>query len=149
MANIGYARVDPALEEDTQEQLDALRGAGCERIFDDHATGDIGDRPQLASALRFLRPEDTFIVWKLDRLAGSLHQLIDLVVELEERRVAFCSLMDGIDTNQPDGRMVFPVFRALSRFRFGQVRERSWPVLGGQLHQSAGSPRSGGGAEPE
>lgn len=139
MANIGYARVDPALE-DPQEQLDALRGAGCDRIFDDRATADVCDRPQLASALRFLRPEDTLIVWRLDRFASSLHQLIDLMVELEERRVAFCSLMDGLDTTQPDGRMVFPVFRALSRFRFGQLRERTWPGLGNPLHQSAGAP---------
>lgn len=73
MANIGYARVDPAFE-DPQEQLDALRGAGCERVFDDRATGDGHDRPQLASALRSLLPEDTFIVWRLDRLDGGLGQ---------------------------------------------------------------------------
>lgn len=147
MANIGYARVDPALE-DPQGQLDTLRGAGCERIFYDRVARDVSERPQLASALRFLRPEDTFIVWKLDRLSSSLHQLIDLMVELEERRVAFCSLMDGIDTTQPDGRMVFPVFMALSRFQFGQTRERTWPGLGNPQHQSAGPPRPGAGADP-
>ncbi len=88
---IGYARVS-TLEQDPALQHDALAAAGCARIFTDHASGARTDRPQLAAALDFLRPEDTLVVWKFDRLGRSLAHLIALTRELEDRGVGFRSL---------------------------------------------------------
>ncbi|BBG91723.1 hypothetical protein ACGSH8M1_p20200 (plasmid) [Aeromonas caviae] len=71
MALIGYARVSTA-EQDTALQTDALRNAGCERVFEDTASGAKADRPGLADALAYLRDGDVLVVWRLDRLGRSL-----------------------------------------------------------------------------
>ncbi len=97
---IGYARVS-TLEQDPALQHDALTAAGCARIFSDHASGVRSDRPQLSVALDFLRPGDTLVVWKFDRLGRSLAHLIALTRESEDRGVGFRSLQEAIDTTTP------------------------------------------------
>jgi len=81
---VGYARVSTA-EQDPALQLDALALAGCFRVFTDHASGSREDRPELAVALDHVRPGDTLVVWRLDRLSRSLPHLIDTVTGLRER----------------------------------------------------------------
>lgn len=76
MALIGYARVSTA-EQDTALQTDALRKAGCERVFEDTASGAKADRPGLADALAYLRDGDVLAVWRLDRLGRSMPHLIE------------------------------------------------------------------------
>ncbi len=93
----GYARVS-ALDQNPGLQLDALSAAGCERIFENRASGARSDRPGLADALDWLRKGDTLVVWKLDRLGRSLPQLVATIRELEERGFGFRSLTEGIDT---------------------------------------------------
>ncbi len=85
---VGYARVSTA-EQDPALQLDALNTAGCWRVFTDHASGSREDRPELAAALDSLRPGDTLVVWRLDRLGRSLPHLIDTVTALADRGVGF------------------------------------------------------------
>ena len=102
MAMIGYCRVST----DTQNlglQLDALTKAGSDRIFQETASGAQRDRPELAKALDYLRPGDVLCVWKLDRLARSLRQLLETGEALAERGIGLRSLTESIDTTTPGG----------------------------------------------
>lgn len=121
---IGYARVSTQ-DQDTELQRVALVGAGCERTFEEKASGAQRDRPQLAAALNIARKGDTLVVWKLDRLARSLRQLIETVEDLEEKGIGFRSLTENIDTTTPGGRLVFHLFAALAEFERGLIRERT------------------------
>ncbi len=121
---IGYARVSTA-EQSLDLQQDALTAAGCERIYTDVASGARIERSGLAEALGYLRPGDTLVVWKLDRLGRSLRHLIDLVNALHARPVGFRSLQESIDTTTPGGKLVFHVFGALAEFERDLIRERT------------------------
>ena len=122
MALIGYARVSTA-EQDIALQTDALRNAGCERVFEDTASGAKADRPGLADALAYLRDGDVLVVWRLDRLGRSLPHLIETVGKLEARGVGFRSLTENIDTTTPGGRLIFHVFGALGQFERDLIRD--------------------------
>ena len=124
MALIGYARVSTA-EQDTALQTDALRKAGCERIFEDTVSGAKADRPGLTAALAYVREGDALVVWRLDRLGRSLPHLIETVGALEGRGVGFRSLMEAIDTTTSGGRLIFHVFGALGQFERDLIRERT------------------------
>ena len=124
MALIGYARVSTA-EQDTALQTDALRKAGCDKIFEDTASGAKAERPGLAAALAYVREGDTLVVWRLDRLGRSLPHLIETVGALEARGVGFRSLTEAIDTTTSGGRLIFHVFGALGQFERDLIRERT------------------------
>ncbi len=121
---LGYARVSTA-EQNPDLQLDALRAAGCYRLFVDTASGALDDRPELATILDQLRPSDTLVVWKLDRLGRSLRHLIDTVAALQRRDVGFRSLHENIDTTTPGGKLVFHLFGALAEFERDLIRQRT------------------------
>lgn len=121
---IGYARVSTQ-DQDTELQRVALGEAGCEQVFTEKASGAQRDRPELAAALKFARAGDTIVVWKLDRLARSLRQLIETVEALEERGIGFRSLTESIDTTTNGGKLVFHLFAALAEFERGLIRERT------------------------
>lgn len=106
-------------------QLDALRAAGCDRIFEDRASGAKTDRPGLAQALAFVRDGDVLVTWKLDRLARSLTHLIETVNQLEERGAGLQSLTEAIDTTTQGGRLIFHVFGALAQFERDLIREHT------------------------
>jgi DNA invertase Pin-like site-specific DNA recombinase len=121
---VGYARVS-TLDQNPALQTDALTGAGCERIFTEKASGAQRDRPELKAALDYLRQGDTLVVWKLDRLARSMRQLIETVEEMEQQGIGFRSLTESIDTTTPGGRLVFHIFGALAEFERAVIRERT------------------------
>jgi DNA invertase Pin-like site-specific DNA recombinase len=121
---IGYARVSTD-EQDTRLQIDALKRAGCEKIYEERASGSRTDRPELNKALAHGRKGDVVIVWKLDRLGRSLPHLIDTIHDLEERKVGFRSLTDNIDTTTASGRMFFHMMGALAQFERDLIRERT------------------------
>jgi DNA invertase Pin-like site-specific DNA recombinase len=106
-------------------QLDALPKAGCDRVFQDKASGAKADRPGLTAALSFVREGDILTVWKLDRLGRSLPHLIETVNALEARGVSFRSLTEAIDTTTPGGRLIFHIFGALGQFEHDLIRERT------------------------
>lgn len=121
---VGYARVSTQ-EQDAELQLIALREAGCERIFEEKASGAQRDRPQLGAALEYMRSGDTLVVWKLDRLARSLKQLIETVERLDDCQVGFRSITESLDTTTPGGKLVFHIFGALAEFERSMIRERT------------------------
>lgn len=100
--HIGYARVSTE-EQDTRLQFDALAAAGCERIYQEAASGSNRERPELAKCLDALRSADTLTVWRLDRLGRSLKDLVGMVSDLEARGVALSSLNEAIDTGSAGG----------------------------------------------
>ena len=124
MALIGYARVS-TVEQDTALQKDALRKAGCEKIFEDTISGAKADRPGLAAALAYLRDGDVLVVWRLDRLGRSLPHLIETIGALDARGIGFLSLTESIDTTTSGGRLIFHVFGALGQFERDLIRERT------------------------
>jgi hypothetical protein len=97
---LGYARVSTT-DQHPQLQVDALQRAGCDRVFTETASGARADRPTLEQVLDQLRPGDTLVVWKLDRLGRSLRHLVDTVTSLVDRGVGFRSLQEAIDTTTP------------------------------------------------
>ena len=121
---VGYARVSTQ-DQSPHLQLDALKGASCERVFEEKASGAKRDRPELIAALSFMRSGDTLVVWKLDRLARSLKQLMETVEDLSARGIGFRSLTEAIDTTTSGGRLVFHIFGALAEFERGIIRERT------------------------
>jgi DNA invertase Pin-like site-specific DNA recombinase len=125
---VGYARVS-TIEQDLAMQTDALEQAGCERIFQDKASGAKAERPGLQEALAFLRKGDSLVVWRLDRLGRSLKHLIETVGELEERGIGFQSLQESIDTTTSGGRLIFHIFGALAEFERNLIRERTMAGL--------------------
>ena len=124
----GYARVS-TLDQNPELQIDALRAAGCGRIFEDRASGARSDRPGLAEALDWMRRGDTLVVWRLDRLGRSLPQLVATVRRLEAAGLGFRSLTEGIDTTTASGTLVFHVFGALAQFERDLTRERTMAGL--------------------
>ena len=121
---IGYARVS-TLDQNPELQFDALTAAGCEKVFQDKISGAKAERPGLAEALAFLRPGDSLVVWRLDRLGRSLKHLLEVVEDLESRGVGFISLQEGFDTTTSGGKLVFQIFGALAEFEKNLIRERT------------------------
>jgi DNA invertase Pin-like site-specific DNA recombinase len=121
---VGYARVS-TLDQNPALQTDALYAAGCERIFTEKASGAQRDRPELAAAIDYLRAGDTLVVWKLDRLARSMRQLIETLEDLQSRKIELRSLTENIDTATAGGRLVFHIFASLAEFERGVIRERT------------------------
>jgi DNA invertase Pin-like site-specific DNA recombinase len=112
---IGYARVSTQDQKLTL-QRDALKKAGCKRIFTDVASGVKTERPGLARALEYARRGDTVVVWKLDRFGRSLVHLIENVHELRARKIGFRSLQESLDTTTSGGKLIFHVFGALADY---------------------------------
>jgi len=121
---VGYARVSTQ-DQSLDLQNDALRTAGCEEIFSEKITGKQRERPELQNCLRMLRKSDVLVVWKLDRLARSLKDLVELITELEAKQVGFRSITEAIDTTTAGGKLVFHIFGALAEFEHNLIRERT------------------------
>ena len=121
---IGYARVSTH-DQNPDLQIDALKEAGCDKIFTDKVSGTVAKRVELEKLKEHLRPGDTLVVWRLDRLARSLKNLIEWIAELDEKEVAFKSLQESIDTSTPSGKLVFHIFGALAEFERNLIRERT------------------------
>ncbi|WP_406182552.1 recombinase family protein [Streptomyces sp. NBC_01006] len=124
---IGYARVSTD-DQEAQLQHDALAEAGCVRVFTDKASGKNTDRPELTAALDYARPGDTLCVWKLDRFARSLIDLVTLVDSLAARGIGFKVLtgaLASIDPNTPDGRLMLQVVGAMAEFERILIKDRT------------------------
>src|SRR5689334_14894990 len=127
---VGYARVSTT-EQTMDLQLDALKRAGCTRIFTDTASGAQTERKGLTEAIEYVRPGDILVVWKLDRLGRSLKDLITRITELNDRKIGFKSLTEQIDTTTSGGEIDLSHFRGAGGIRAG-------------YHQGADKGRAGG-----
>jgi DNA invertase Pin-like site-specific DNA recombinase len=121
---IGYARVSTQ-EQTLDLQLDALKKAGCIKIFTDTASGAKAERKGLHEALNYVRENDILVVWRLDRLGRSLRDLIDIISQLDKRHIGFKSLTENIDTITSGGKLIFHIFGALAEFERNLIRERT------------------------
>jgi DNA invertase Pin-like site-specific DNA recombinase len=139
---IGYARVSTR-DQHLELQIDALTKAGCDRIYQDIASGARAERPALNEMIRNLRPGDVLVIWKLDRLGRSLNHLIGLVNDLMEKKIGLQSLHDPIDTITPQGRLSFNLFASLAEFERDLIRERT------QAGLSAARARGRNGGRPK
>src|SRR4051794_7463008 len=126
---IGYARVS-TVDQNLALQRDALTEAGCQKIFTEQMSGAVADRPALHDALEFARSGDTMMVWKLDRLARSMKQLIETIETLRVKGIGFRSLTEALDTTTAQGRLVFHMFGALAEFERSLIREGTVARLG-------------------
>jgi DNA invertase Pin-like site-specific DNA recombinase len=121
---VGYARVSTQ-DQHFELQRDALEKAGCEKFFSDIASGAKTERDGLEQALEFVRPGDTLVVWKLDRLGRSLKDLIEKINALQARGIGFRSLQESIDTTTANGVLFFHIFGAIAQFERELIRERT------------------------
>ena len=121
---IGYARVSTQ-DQNLEMQLDALQNIGCEKIFQEKASGIKSDRPQLAAMQLILREGDVIYIYKLDRLGRSLKHLLEMTSDFEKRGIGMVSINDSIDTTTAQGRLIFNIFASLAEFERDLIRERT------------------------
>jgi DNA invertase Pin-like site-specific DNA recombinase len=122
---IGYARVSTS-EQNLDLQLTALKEAGCRRIYQEKISGVKLNRPELQRLIDQLRPDDIVVVWKLDRLARSTQNLLELADQIKDAEASFCSLSEPwADTTSPSGKMIMTVFAGIAEFERGLICERT------------------------
>ena len=121
---IGYARVSTQ-DQETAAQIAALEQAGCERIFQEKASGGRWDRPELHRLMEHLRKGDVLVVWKLDRLSRSLKDVLALMEKINQAGAGFRSLTEVIDTTTPAGRMMMQIVATFAEFERAMLRERT------------------------
>ena len=125
---IGYARVSTE-EQNLDLQLDAFKKTGCEKIFEDKISGIKEERDGLSRALEVIRPGDTLVVWKLDRLGRSLQHLISVINKLKDQGIYFRSIQESLDTSSSAGKLIFHIFGALAEFERDIILERTMAGL--------------------
>lgn len=121
---IGYARVSTD-SQDHSLQLDALRAAGCEKVFVETASGLKSDRPELAKLLDHVRAGDVVTVYSLSRLARSIKHLLDVAENLRARQIGLKSLTEGFDTTTVSGRFIFNLLACVSQMEVELLKERT------------------------
>lgn len=123
---IGYVRVS-TVDQNLDLQIDALKAYGCDEIFEDKLSGIAGKRPGLEKALQYVRPGDSLVVWRLDRLGRTMHHLIHIVNELNEQGVSFYSVQENItmDRSSATGQLMFHLFASFAEFERNLIRERT------------------------
>jgi DNA invertase Pin-like site-specific DNA recombinase len=122
MARYGYARVSTRSQTD-DSQLDALRAAGCHRIWTDTASGRLARRPEWDKCLDYLRAGDELVITRLSRMARSVRHLTEVAAMLAERKVDLVVLKQGIDTTTPAGRFLFHVIGAMDEMLADLISE--------------------------
>jgi DNA invertase Pin-like site-specific DNA recombinase len=126
---VGYARVSTQ-DQNLDLQRDALRKAGCKKIFEEKESGRAGTkRPAFEAALAYLRPEDQLVVWKMDRLGRSLREMLNTAHDLQERGVKLRSLTENADTETPNGKLMFNFLGTIAEYFLDLNRERTMEGL--------------------
>ena len=140
----GYARVS-VQDQDLEQQMSALQQAGCEKIYTDHGLSDSQvDHPELTRLLKILKPGDTLVTWRLDRLGRSLKHLINLVEQFKEDQIHFISISENIDTSSAEGRLLLHLMTSLADFEraLSSERTRAGMAVARASGKQLGKPRS-------
>ena len=124
MAQVGYSRVSTT-DQDTTAQVMRLEAAGCQRIFTETISSRVEHRPQLAACLEYLRQGDALVAVRLDRLARSTRELLEIAQGLENRGIDLVVLDQQLDTSTPAGKLMFSVLAAIAQFERDLCRERT------------------------
>lgn len=119
----GYARVSTN-DQDTRLQIDALTRAGCEVIYQEK-TSSVGQRPELKKLLQLVGQNDKICIYKLDRLARSLKDLLQIIDHIQAAKCALASVTESIDTSTPVGKLMLNVLGSFAEFERGLIRERA------------------------
>jgi DNA invertase Pin-like site-specific DNA recombinase len=125
---LGYIRVSRD-KQTTALQEDAMHNEQVERVFTDKMSGKNVDRPEFQRMLDVARAGDVIVVWRLDRLGRSLKQLIETVMDLNERGIELRSLKENIDTSTSTGKLMFHIIGAMAEFERDVIRERTFAGL--------------------
>ena len=120
---VGYARVSSA-DQNLARQLDSLRDAKVEKIYEEKQSGKDTSRPVLKEVLSFVREGDTLIIHSFDRLARSTIDLLNITEELRKKGVGLVSLKESIDTTGASGKLILTIFAGLAEFERATIRER-------------------------
>jgi len=121
---VGYTRVS-TVAQTLDQQNAALEAAGVTKTFSDMMSGARDDRPGLAALLEYVRPGDTVVVWKLDRLGRNMIHILQTVEDLTERDITLVSITEGIDSSTPAGRMMIGVLGSLAEYERELIKERT------------------------
>lgn len=121
---IGYARISTH-DQNLDLQIDALKKSGCDTIYQDVASGKNTNRVELANCIKALRSGDTLVVWRLDRLGRSLSDLVNILGDLDARKISFASVTEAIDTCTATGKLMLHIIGAFSEFERNVIRERT------------------------
>ena len=124
----GYARVSTK-DQILDLQIDALKLAGCNKIFQEVVSGSRADRPEWLKLLSEITVGDTLVIWKLDRMGRSLHHLVTIVNDLVSKNIDIISLQDPLNTTTAQGRLIFNMFASLAEFEKDLIRERTMAGL--------------------
>jgi DNA invertase Pin-like site-specific DNA recombinase len=124
MAKIGYARVSSS-DQDTSLQVAALQAAGCTIVQEETGSGTkAATRPELQTALKILRPGDCLVVTRIDRLARSIGDLVQIVTSIESRGAALCCTEQPVDTSSAAGRCFLQMLGVFAEFETAIRRDR-------------------------
>lgn len=139
----GYARVSTQ-EQELHTQIDALRKAGVDFVFEEKKSGGDTKRAELEKVLVLLQPGDTLVVYKLDRIARSLKHLLQILDRLNAQGAQFRSLTETIDTSTAAGRMMMQIVGAFAEFELEMIRERTKAGLHAAMRRGSkpGRPRA-------
>lgn len=122
---VGYSRVSKGEDQNLRLQHQALKKVGCDKTFDEIASGGRWDRPHLHKMIDQLRVGDVVVVWKLDRLSRSLKDLLVIMEQIHKAGAGFRSLTESIDTTTPAGRMMMQMVGSFAEFEREMIRERT------------------------
>lgn len=120
----GYARVSTN-HQDTELQLTALKSAGCEKIFEEHASGRKSNRPVLKRLIATMQPGDELVVWKLDRIGRNVLHALLMFQQLQEKGINFRSITDGVDLKTASGRYNFRNILSAAQYESDLNSERT------------------------
>jgi DNA invertase Pin-like site-specific DNA recombinase len=121
---LGYARVSTN-KQDLSAQLETLKAAECERIYSEKKSGGNGERAALQRMLKEAQPGDVIVVTRLDRLARSTRDLLNILAQLGENEIGFQSLREtAIDTTTPHGRLTISILASIAEFERELIQDR-------------------------